>query len=148
MSTSLKDKNERILQTLEWLAQESTKGIPIIVEGKKDTEALRTLAIEGNIIEVKTSGKPMLEVLYKVEKCGAPEAILLLDFDRRGKEWTKRLKQDLEKMQIKPNTIFWEKLQSIVGSEVKDIEGLKSYMETLKKKAKEFEKNQMSTSAI
>ena len=134
MSSRLKEKEERILQTLERLAQKSTKGIPIIVEGKKDVDTLRTLAIYGKIVEAKTSGKCMLDVVSEIEASGTREAILLLDFDRRGREWTKHLKQHLEKMRIKPNTVLWKKLRSIVGREVKDVEGLSSYMETLKRK--------------
>ncbi len=134
MSTRLKEKEEKILQALKCLAQESAKEIPIIVEGKKDVETLRALAIEGRIIEAKTGGKSMLDVISEVEECGAREVILLLDFDRRGREWTKSLKQYLEKMQIKPNVFFWKKLRGIVGREVKDVEGLASYMENLKRK--------------
>jgi hypothetical protein len=37
-------------------------------------------------------------------------------------------------MKIKPNSFFWRKLLSLVGREVKDIEGLATYMETLRKK--------------
>jgi 2,5-diamino-6-(ribosylamino)-4(3H)-pyrimidinone 5'-phosphate reductase len=134
LSTHLKEKEEKILQTLERLAKKSAKGIPIIVEGKKDVGALRALAIEGKMIEAKTSGKSMLDVVSEVEAYGTREVILLLDFDRRGREWTKRLKQYLETMRIKPNIVFWEKLRGIVGREVKDVEGLASYMETLKRK--------------
>jgi 5S rRNA maturation endonuclease (ribonuclease M5) len=134
LSTHLREKEEKILQTLDWLALESSKGIPIIVEGKKDVEALRALTIKGKIIEAKTRGKSMLEVISEVGECGVSEVILLLDFDRRGREWTKRLKQHLEKMQIKPNTVFWKKLLGLVSHEVKDVEGLASYMETLKRK--------------
>ena len=134
MSARLKEKEEKILQVLERLAEESAKGIPIIVEGKKDVKALRALAIEGKIIEAKTSGKSMLDVISQVEEYGTQEVILLLDFDRRGREWTKRLKQHFEKAQIKPNILFWKKLLNIAGHEVKDVEGLTSYMETLKRR--------------
>ena len=134
MSTRLEEKEEKILQALERLIEESAKGIPIIVEGKNDVEALRVLGIEGKMIKVKTSGKSMLDVISEVEDCGVQEVILLLDFDRRGREWTRGLEQYLEKMQIKANVVFWKKLRGIVGREVKDVEGLASYMETLKRK--------------
>lgn len=104
------------------------------MEGKKDVESLRALGIEGNIIEAKTAGKALLDVISEVQECEAQEVILLLDFDRRGKEWTKRLKQYLEKTKTKPNVFFWEKLLTMAGHEVKDVEGLASYMETLKRK--------------
>jgi len=134
LSTRLKEKEEKILQVLERLAEESANGITIIVEGKKDIEALRTLAIGGNIICAKTGGKSLLDVISEVEKTGAREVILLLDFDRRGREWTNRIRQQLEKARIKPNILFWRELSSLIGKEVKDVEGLTTYMETLKRK--------------
>ena len=134
MSTHLKQKEEKLLQILERLTKESAKGTPIIVEGKNDIQTLRALAVKGKIISAKTGGKSFLDVISEVEKSGAREVILLLDFDRRGKELTKRLKQDLEKAKIKPNLTFWIKLSGVVGREVKDVEGLDTYMETLKRK--------------
>lgn len=132
MSTHLRDKEEKILQILEFLAEESATGTPIIVEGKKDIETLKMLNIEGTIIAAKTGGKTLLDTVSEIERTRKKEVILLLDFDRRGKELTKRLKQRLEKTEMKPNLKFWLNLLNIVGKEVKDIEGLASYMETLK----------------
>ena len=134
MSTHLKEKEEKLLQILERLTKESAKGTPIIVEGKNDIKTLRKLTVKGRIISAKTGGKSLLDVISEVEKSGTQDVILLLDFDRRGKELTKRLKQDLEKAKIKPNLKFWIKLSGLVGKEVKDIEGLATYMETLKRK--------------
>ena len=134
MSTHLREKEEKILQILECLTEESAKDTPIIVEGKKDIETLRMLDVKGTIIAAKTGGKTFLDTISEIEKTRKKEVILLLDFDRRGKELTKRLKQHLEKTEIKANLTFWLNLSSIVGKEVKDIEGLASYMETLKSK--------------
>ena len=134
MSAHLKEKEEKILQVLECVAEESAKGTPIIVEGKNDVEALRNLAVKGKIISAKTGGKSLLDVISEVEKTSASEVILLFDFDRRGKEWTKRIRQQLERARIKPNTRFWRELLTLVGREVKDVEGLTTYMETLKSK--------------
>jgi len=135
LSTRLKEKEEKIQRLLERLAEESARGTPIIVEGKRDIETLRVLGVEGEIISAKTGGKSRLDVVSEAEKRDSRELILLLDFDRRGKEWTQVLKQQLEKAKIKPNLRFWKDLQSLVGKEVKDIEGLASYIETLKRKA-------------
>jgi 5S rRNA maturation endonuclease (ribonuclease M5) len=134
LSTSLKEREERILRILGSLAEESVKGTPIIVEGKKDVETLRALAVEGKIICAKTGGKSLIDVVFEIEKTRAPEVILLLDFDRRGKQWTKRLKLHLERARIKPNVAFWCELAMYLGKEVKDVEGLASYMTTLRKK--------------
>lgn len=134
MSTSLKKRVEKVLRLLDRLAKESAKGTPIIVEGRKDVNTLRDLAIKGDIISAKTSGRSLLNVLGEVEKRSKHEVILLMDFDRRGKEWTKHLTQHFEKMRIKPNLFFWKGLLSLVGRDVRDIEGLATYLENLKKK--------------
>ncbi|TET21086.1 toprim domain-containing protein [Candidatus Bathyarchaeota archaeon] len=134
LSTSLKRRVEKVLRLLDRLAKESAKGTPIIVEGRKDVNTLRDLAIKGDIISAKTSGRSLLDVLVEVEKRSKHEVILLMDFDRRGKEWTKHLTQHFEKMRIKPNLFFWKGLLSLVGRDVRDIEGLATYLENLKKK--------------
>jgi 2,5-diamino-6-(ribosylamino)-4(3H)-pyrimidinone 5'-phosphate reductase len=134
LSTHLQEKEEKILRLLESLAEESAKGTPIIVEGKNDIDALRVLGVEGKVVSAKTGGKSILDVISEVEKCTAKEVIMLLDFDRRGKEWTKRLKQNLENTKTKINLAFWNRLLELVGTEVKDVEGLATYMETLKRK--------------
>jgi len=135
LSTRLKEREERIEQLLQRLAEESAKGIPIIVEGRKDAEALRTLGIEGNMITVKTAGKSRLDVFTEIENTGAKEVILLLDFDRRGREWMRHLREHLEKTRTKGNAAFRAELFKFAGRELKDIEGLVSYMETLKSKS-------------
>jgi 5S rRNA maturation endonuclease (ribonuclease M5) len=104
------------------------------VEGQKDINTLHKLGVNGDIILAKSSGKSFLDILSEVEEKEKHEVILLMDFDRRGKEWTSRLAQRLEKMRINPNLHFWKQFLSLVGHDVKDIEGLATYLETLRKK--------------
>jgi 5S rRNA maturation endonuclease (ribonuclease M5) len=134
LSTKSEKKLENILNLLERLTTELTKGTPIIVEGRNDVNALNELDLEGDIISAKSSGKSFLDVLGEVERRGKREVILLLDFDRRGKELTTRLARHLEEMKIKPNLLFWKRLLGLAGHDVKDIEGLATYLETLRKK--------------
>jgi 2,5-diamino-6-(ribosylamino)-4(3H)-pyrimidinone 5'-phosphate reductase len=134
LSTHLKEKEEKILQILEQLTEETQKGTPIIVEGKKDIEALKALNVEGKIISAKTGGKSLLDTISELEKTQTQKVILLLDFDRRGKELTKNLKKHLERMRIEVNLKFWRELLGLLGKELKDVEGLATYIETLKKK--------------
>lgn len=134
MSTRLKEKEEKILQVLEALAEESAKGTPIVVEGKKDVAALRALRVKGTVLTVKTGGKTFLDAVTEIEKMGVATVILFLDFDRRGKQGTKRLKQSLERAKIKPNLKFWRKLSALVGKEIQCIESLTTYLVTLRLK--------------
>jgi 5S rRNA maturation endonuclease (ribonuclease M5) len=134
LSTRLKEKEEKILQILDALVEESAKGTPIVVEGKKDVETLRAFGVEGTVVTAKTGGKSFLDIVYEIEKMGASEVILLLDFDRRGKEGTKLLKQNLERAKIKPNVKFWRELSAMLGKEIQCVESLTTYMETLRAK--------------
>ncbi|MBX5321608.1 MAG: toprim domain-containing protein [Candidatus Bathyarchaeota archaeon] len=134
MSTHLKEKEEQILKILEQLAEENINGKPILVEGRKDIKALRNLGIKGKIISVKTGGKNLLNTISEIEASNLTEVILMLDFDRRGRELTTNLKRHIEKTGINANLHFWLRLSGLAGKEVKDVEGLATYIETLKNK--------------
>jgi len=92
------------------------------------------LGITGEMILAKASGKSFFDVLGEIETKGKLQIILLFDFDRRGKEWTQRLASCLEGLKITPNLVFWRMLLGLVGRDVKDVEGLAGYLETLKNK--------------
>ena len=134
MSTRLKDKEERIQEILEALKAESANGTPIIVEGKKDVETLLTMGVEGVLLAVKTGGKSFLDVVTELEQLGRREVILFLDFDRRGKEGTKKLKQSLERSGITPNITLWKELQGLLKRDIQCVESLASYLKTLREK--------------
>jgi 2,5-diamino-6-(ribosylamino)-4(3H)-pyrimidinone 5'-phosphate reductase len=134
LSARLKEKEERILQILDALAEESAKGTPIVVEGKKDVETLHAFGVKGNIVTAKTGGKSFLGVISEIEQAGAVEVVLFLDFDRRGREGTNLLKQNLERAKIKPNVKFWRALSALVRKDVQCIESLTAYIETLRNK--------------
>jgi len=135
LSTKTEKRLEKIHKLLERLEKQCAKGTPIVVEGKNDVQALYRLGITGDIILAKSSGKSFLDVLSEIERRERREVILLFDFDRRGKEWTRRLARCLEGVKITPNLLFWRMLLGLVGRYVKDIEGLATYLETLKNRS-------------
>ena len=134
MSTRIEKKEERLEQILEKVIEANSSKIPIIVEGKKDKTALRVLGVTGEIIGAKTGGRSLLSVIQEIEEKQFKEVILLLDFDKRGKETAQFFKNHLERARITPNLKFWAQIARTVGKEVKDIEGLVAYKETLKRK--------------
>jgi len=136
LSTRLKEKQEKLEQLVTKLADEAAKGKPIVVEGKKDAQALQELGVNGTIVTVKTGGKTFLQATIEIERLGVDMVILLLDFDRRGKEGTLRLKHDLERARIKVNTRFWLELRALAGREIQCIESLPSYLGTLQQRVK------------
>ena len=134
MSTRLKEKQEKLEALIAKVAEDAAKGKPIVVEGKKDAQALHELGIEGKVVTVKTGGKSFLEATTEIEELGVGAVVLFLDFDRRGKEGTLRLKRDLERAKIKADTQFWRELEALVGREIQCIESLPAYLGTLKQK--------------
>ena len=134
LSTRLKEKQEKIEQFIARLSEEAANGKPIIVEGKKDARALKELGVNGAVFTVKTGGKSFLEAAVEIEKLGVGSVVLLLDFDKRGKEGTARLKRDLERVRIAVDTRFWQQLQALVGGEIQCVESMPAYLSTLQQK--------------
>jgi 5S rRNA maturation endonuclease (ribonuclease M5) len=117
------------------LTEESAKGKPIVVEGRKDAQALDYLGVAGKVLTLKTGGKSFLEVITDIEASGAREVILFLDFDRRGNEATAHLKRELERLKIKVNTKLWAELRALVSRDIQFIESLPTYLLTVQQKA-------------
>ena len=124
---------EELNTVLARLSEEAGQGIPLIVEGRSDIEALRSLGIEGRFVALKAAGKPVPDLA--LEMCeGVSEVIILTDFDSAGREQAHRLALELERLGIKANLAYWRYLMALVGSFTKDIEGLPSLIETLMRK--------------
>ncbi len=134
MLNRLRDRDDKINKVLDFLREESARGIPILVEGRNDAATLKTLDIEGSIVAVKTGGRSLLQVVSDLEERNVKETILLMDFDRRGKQATNRLRKNLEHSGIKVNLQSWKMLLSLVGRDLQCLEGLGTYLENLKLK--------------
>ncbi|MBS7623999.1 toprim domain-containing protein [Candidatus Bathyarchaeota archaeon] len=130
----LERKLEKISYVIERLKSEISVDALLVVEGEKDIKALRDMGIACNIVAVKSSGKSVPDIIDEIISTGSKEIILLMDFDRRGKELTKRLVESLEAARIKVDISFWKEIYSILNNDVKDIEGLAAYIRTLKRK--------------
>ncbi|HJW97260.1 MAG TPA: toprim domain-containing protein [archaeon] len=77
----------------------------LIVEGKKDMEALRSLGLE-NIIPVNSRPieKVAQDAVSLMEKHKKREVIVLTDFDRSGRRLASRLRQVLQSRKIHANS--------------------------------------------
>jgi Small primase-like proteins (Toprim domain) len=135
LSTHQKERLERIQQIIAKLAEEAAKGKPVVVEGKKDAQALADLGVNGEVLTLKTGGKSFLQTITDIESSGAREVILFLDFDRRGDEATAHLKRELERLRIKANTRLSSELKALVNRDIQCIESLPAYLVTVQQKA-------------
>ena len=104
-----------------------------MVEGRSDVEALRSLGIEGSFVVARSSRKPIPDLVLDLQD-SCDEVIVLVDFDAAGREQARRWAEELERAGLKANLAYWRCLKALVGSFTKDIEGLPSFMGTLKRR--------------
>jgi 5S rRNA maturation endonuclease (ribonuclease M5) len=125
------DTKER-LELLEHLFEQlrlKNLEIPVLVEGKRDREALKNLGLEGEILIVNT-GHTLMEMC---EDLGHryTEIILMLDWDKKGKELSKNIEHNLVQLGIKTDRAFMVRIFHLVSKETKEVEALDKLMERL-----------------
>ena len=134
MNASLRRKFEDIEKTLKHIVSSSREGIPIIVEGRRDKEALRRLKIPGIVICLKSSGNGFYD--FTANLANKREVIVLTDFDKEGTRLAAKLIDELTHMKVKVNVAIWKKLKAISRPEVRAIEELAGLVENLREESR------------
>ena len=116
-----------IIEELKICAEQ---GMPILIEGKKDENALKKLGINGTFIKVSGSGLKLFEIAEKSVKLSS-KVIILTDFDKKGEQLAKRLAEDIQSLGSYPNLEIRRKIMGITRKFIKDIESLPRHMEQL-----------------
>lgn len=124
---------EQIEELLVELREHASAGVPIIVEGMDDVNALKRLEIEGQFQKV-SSGNSLLNFVESLSN--SKEVIILTDFDRTGDELAEFIVKHLKRLGVKPITEFRDKLKLFVRREVKDIEGLAKFLQNQRARKK------------
>jgi len=120
---------ERINEFIRTLNHESKNGSIIVVEGKRDSEALTKLGFVGKATEYNRF-KGILDFVDS-HQITDKKIILLLDMDRTGKFLTSRLVSLLQQRGSNVNLTYKKKLCEITNGKVRHIEDLGSYQNSL-----------------
>ena len=120
----------RLSLIVEELSYRVKQGTPILIEGKKDEEALNKLGIKGNIIKVSGSGLKLFEVAEKAIESSS-EVIILTDFDKKGDLLAKKLSNDIQSLGSHPDLDIRKKIMKITRRYIKDIESLPKHLKNL-----------------
>src|SRR3989344_1595553 len=108
---------------------ERFKDYIIIVEGKKDVQALRSLGFE-KVYAIHSTGVPLRErveqIMAYVEK--KDKVCILTDLDRRGKQLYETLKPIFQELGAKLDSTF---RGILIKSRLSHIEGIYSFMEKI-----------------
>jgi 5S rRNA maturation endonuclease (ribonuclease M5) len=126
-----RDETEKILDSLR---KRSRIGVPIVVEGRRDREALGRLGVSGIVLCLKGAGQSRYHFLDKLD--GFRDIILLTDFDAEGVELRLWLYQELTKRGIHADDLIWRRIKSLARAEVKGIEELPSFIRSIESKSR------------
>lgn len=122
----------RINEFIRTLNHESENGSIIVVEGKRDSEALTKLGFVGEVTEYNRF-KGVLDFADSHQMTDK-KIILLLDMDRTGKYLTSRLVSLLQQRGSKVSLTYKKKLCEITNGKVRHIEDIGSYQNLLESK--------------
>jgi 5S rRNA maturation endonuclease (ribonuclease M5) len=113
-------KNKKINQEkLEEIIKE-LDGKLIVVEGKKDEKALKSLGLK-DIIAI--SGRPLYEIT-EIALNTKKEVVILTDFDKKGREMGKKLKDLLQRRGKPPNSRLRWKVMALGKNRIEDFGGI------------------------
>jgi len=115
----------RLRHFVEMLNNESEKGSVIVVEGKRDVDALISIGFNGQVtILNRYKGiNGFVDNHYRVQK----KIILLLDMDRTGKYMTSKLLKQLQCKGTNVSLFYKKTLAKISNGKIRHIEDLVSY---------------------
>ncbi|GAB4313939.1 MAG: toprim domain-containing protein [Methanobacteriaceae archaeon] len=120
----------RIEEELEELKFCVEEGVPILIEGRRDEEALRELGINGNFIKVSGSGLKLYEIAEIAAETSS-KVVILTDFDKKGNELAKRLSKDIQSLGSHPNLKIRNKIMGMTRRYIKDIQSLPKHINQL-----------------
>jgi 5S rRNA maturation endonuclease (ribonuclease M5) len=114
------ERAERLREVFEHLIEVNIT-VPVIVEGKKDASALKSLGVIGEIITLH-NGKNLYDfcddIIHRFHR-----VVLLSDWDRKGEDLNKILSAYL-KGHWEEYSSFRDLLKVLCQKEIKDIEGI------------------------
>jgi 5S rRNA maturation endonuclease (ribonuclease M5) len=101
-----------------------------VVEGLRDRNALRQLGITKNVYPLN-KGKSVFGFCEEISK-RTSSAVILTDWDRRGGQLARMLRDGLEANGVHANDYIRMQLVILSKKEVKDIESLPTFIARLK----------------
>jgi 5S rRNA maturation endonuclease (ribonuclease M5) len=119
-------KNNKIDQEELKEIEKELDGKLIVVEGKRDEKALKSLGMK-DIIAI--NGRPLYE-MAEIALNSKKEVVILTDFDKKGREISKKLKDLLQRRGKPPNSRLRWKVMALGKGKIEDFGGM-STPETL-----------------
>jgi 5S rRNA maturation endonuclease (ribonuclease M5) len=116
---------EDLIRTLK----DRPEAVVILVEGRKDRQALACLGVGGEIVQVQNAGG-IFGVAEDLARQGQ-EAIILTDWDRKGGQLAELLRNALRANGVRFDDAIRARFSMLGKKEIKDIESLPSFISFL-----------------
>ncbi|MBX8633382.1 MAG: DNA primase [Candidatus Thermoplasmatota archaeon] len=131
MNSSVKmlEKMEKLIDELSELNTQ----FPIVVEGINDRKAMRKLGIGGEIFVL--NGRHTLFEMCEEMSRSYRKVIIMTDWDRKGGQLCRALSNGFISNGVKTVEHLRAQIASLSVGESKDVEGLPSFYERLRKRA-------------
>lgn len=120
---------ERLRSFIGMLNEESEKGSVIVVEGRRDAEALLRIGFTGNPA-VFHNFKGIADFLHCHDDVNK-KIILLLDMDRTGRHITSRLATQLQSRRHGVSLFYKKALVRITNGKIRHVEDLVTYVPSM-----------------
>jgi len=122
------DDSER-LEKLDGLLEklrEASREMPVIVEGRRDTTALRALGVDGKVLELNV-GKSIVGFCEQVTR-EHREVVLMTDWDAKGGRLFRKLWDCFKTMDVKVHGELRSEMARLAKKGAKDVEGLPGFL--------------------
>ncbi|MBN2150579.1 MAG: hypothetical protein JW839_03935 [Candidatus Lokiarchaeota archaeon] len=116
-------RREDLAKLFADLARDSA---PILVEGKRDREALVRGGIDGSRITM-LHGQSRLDVEEALADC--KDVIMMLDYDAEGLKLLDEFKSIFSRGGKRVNTWYWSKIREVFNGHIDCIENLRRYFD-------------------
>ena len=119
------------VQDLIEIIKQKTNNSALVVEGAKDKRALQHFGIDADFFLLNKYKKSLRERAEAISEFH-DQAFLFLDLDPKGRQLTRRMKENLHANRVKVNTRLANKLLKLAKTD--KVEGLISAIRKLKRR--------------
>lgn len=126
------DRLRQLNDLLTEMGEASGAAAAVVVEGKRDEEALRSLGIDGRFVRLSGAGKPLADLAAEVYR-EADRAIMALDWDTHGAKLETRFNELLERFCVEVDRETRIKMGALVRKDITDVESLPTLIRNLER---------------
>lgn len=124
----IEERSEELKKLVQDLIQLNNEA-PVVVEGRKDERALRAIGLTGTVLRLN-KGISVFRTCENISKEHG-KVILLTDWDRRGGQLSRKLREGLEANGVQYDENIRAKMATLTKKDIKDVESLHKHLERL-----------------